>query len=149
MEEQLCLLFGKMLHISRKRRQILENSMGDIRLTPSQHYVLFQLKKEGRMPSQSQIACALNVNPASVARTIKALDAMGYICRSSCDSDGRRNEISLTEKGAREVERSRALFRQLDERSFAGFSAGELAQFSAMLDRMLENLIAVEEIQRS
>lgn len=146
MEEQLCLLIGKMRHISRKRRQILENSMGDIRLTPSQHYVLFQIKKEGRMPSQTQIASALNVNPASVARTIKALDGMGYICRSSCDSDGRRNEISLTAKGDQEVERSRALFTRLDERSFAGFSTAELEQFSGLLDRVLENLIDLEEI---
>ncbi len=149
MEEQLRELIGKMLHIGRKRRQIVENTMGNMLLTPSQHYVLIQLKYKGCMPSQAQIAAVLNVSPASMARTVKSLDALGYIQRSSCDSDSRRNEISLTEKGEQALEKSQALFRTLDERSFAGFSEEELAQFSSMLERILENLLDMEEEKRS
>lgn len=149
MEEQLRELVGTMLHIGRKRRQIVESTMGDMRLTPSQHYVLYQIQREGRMPSQTQIASALNVSPASMARTVKSLDALGYICRSSCSSDGRRNEISITAKGEQALQQSRMLFKSLDEGSFAGFSEQELAQFSAMLQRILENLNHMEEGKRS
>ena len=145
MEERFFLLSSKMMRIGRLRRQIVDNSVEELGLMPSQHYVLMQLSREGSVPSQVEIARMRHVSPASVARTVKNLDAQGYIRRHSGGADGRMNAISITEKGERLVRRGHAFFQRMEAASFAGFSDAELAQFSALLDRVLENLTHIEE----
>ena len=96
------------------------------------------------MPSQVEIARMRHVSPASVARTVKTLDAEGYIQRRG-GADGRMNEIRITEKGERLVRQGHAFFQRMEAASFAGFTDAELEQFSALLDRVLENLNHIED----
>lgn len=130
--------------IETKRRQVMERSFEEFGVTPSQHFVLMQLGRMGDVPSQVQIAEEMHVTPASIARTVKCLDAEGFIARNS-GSDVRRNEIHITPKGWETIERSRSLFRAIDERVFQGFAPEELNCLSDMLERMLFNLSQLEE----
>ena len=138
MEEQFRQINERMRRIDRERLRIIERTVGDLGILPSQHYVLMQLSRAGRATSQAQLASMLHISPARVTLVMKHLDAEGYIERAS-GADGRRNEIAITPKGKEMVEKSRVFFRQLDEASFAGFTPEELEQFSGFLNRMLEN----------
>lgn len=130
--------------IGRKHRQAMNRSFDEFGVTPSQHFVLMQLGRMGDVPSQVQIADEMHVTPASVARTVKSLDAAGYIERSS-GKDVRRNEIRVTLKGKELIDRSHSFFRDLNERSFQGFSPEELDLLGSMLERVLANLAQLEE----
>lgn len=144
MEDRFFQLSSKMMRIGRLRRQIIEKSVEELGMMPSQHYVLMQLSREGCVPSQVEIARMRHVSPASVARTVKTLDAEGYIQRRG-GADGRMNEIRITEKGERLVRQGHAFFQRMEAASFAGFTDAELEQFSALLDRVLENLNHIED----
>lgn len=144
MEEQLRRINERMRRIDRERLRIIERVVDDLDILPSQHYVLMRLGREGRVASQAQIAEMLHVSPARVTLVMKQLDAEGYISRES-GADGRRNEISITEKGKDVLEKSRAFFNRLNEASYAGFSPEELAQFYDYLERVLANLKEIAE----
>ena len=144
MEEKLRQINERMRRVDRERLRIIERTVGDLGILPSEHFVLMQLSKAGRVPSQAQVADMLHVSPARVTLVMKHLDAEGYIERAS-GADGRRNEIAITEKGRQMVECSRAFFRRLDEASFEGFSQDDLEQFSGYLDRLLGNLKRIQE----
>lgn len=149
MEEQFRQIHERMRRIDREWLRIIERTIGDLGILPSQHFVLMQLSRAGRATSQAQLANMLHVSPARVTLVMKHLDAEGYIERAS-GADGRRNEIAITPKGQEMVEKSRAFFHRLDEASFAGFSAEELERLSGYLDRMLANIDRIEaEARRS
>lgn len=125
--------------IDRRRRQIGENAMAELDIQPSQHFVLVWLKHVGRAASQAQLAETMQVSPASVARSLKALDKEGYIIRSG-GADSRCNEITITEKGENVLSKSMNLFRKLDERCYAGFTEDELNQLQNLLSKLQKNL---------
>lgn len=144
MEEKLRLINERMRRIDRKRLCLIERTVGDLDILPSQHFVLMQLSRAGRVTSQAQVAEMLHISPARVTLVMKQLDALGYIERVT-GVDGRRNEIAITPKGEEMVAQSRAFFRKMDAESFAGFSDEELTQLSDYLDRVLDNLLRMEE----
>ena len=132
-------------HLGRMQHRIVEARVRSLGIHPSQHFMLMRLSDMGRFPSQAQIAEELDVSPASVARTLKQLEAGGYIERCGSDVDGRRNEIAISAKGEEMVKRSREIFGRLKAVNYAGFSAEELDQLEALLKREMDNLRRLEQ----
>ena len=124
-------------------------AVSELGIQPSQHFLLMCLSHMGSAVSQTQIADRMDVTPASVARTIKNLDAGGYIERNESEGDGRRNEIHITEKGRRVTEESRRMFHEIDKGIYAGFSEDEIHSLRGMLRRMLENICAIEQERKA
>ena len=132
-------------HLGRMQHRIVEARVRSLGIHPSQHFMLMRLSDMGRFPFQAQIAEELDVSPASVARTLKQLEAGGYIERCGSDVDGRRNEIAISAKGEEMVQRSREIFGRLEAVNYAGFSAEELDQLEALLKREMDNLRRLEQ----
>ena len=132
-------------HIGRMQHRIVEARVRSLGIHPSQHFMLMRLSDMGRFPSQAQIAEELDVSPASVARTLKQLEAGGYIERCGSDVDGRRNEIAISAKGEEMVQRSREIFGRLEAVNYAGFTPEELDQLEALLKREMDNLRRLEQ----
>lgn len=133
--------------IDRMRRQVMDRSFEEFGITPGQHFVLMHLERMGNVLSQVQIAEEMHVTPANVARTVKSLDAAGYIQRV-IGEDERRNEICVTPRGRELIERSHSIFRGMNERCFQGFDSEELEALRTMLERVLANLSQLEEESR-
>lgn len=131
-------------HLGRMQHRIIEARVRSLGIHPSQHLLLMRLSDMGRFPSQTQIAEELDISPASVARTLKQLEAGGYIERCGSDVDGRRNEIAISCKGVEMVQRSKEIFDGLEAVSYAGFSEEELDQLEALLMREIDNLRRLE-----
>lgn len=138
----------RMMRAMRMHRRVIEGRIQSLGIHPSQHFVLMQLKREGSMASQAQIAGMMDVSPASVARTVKNLDEAGYILRADGRTDSRRNEISITPRGEAVLEASRGIFHHVDEAAYRDFSDVELAQLAALLDKMIANLSALEQSEK-
>ncbi|MDY5220436.1 MAG: MarR family winged helix-turn-helix transcriptional regulator [Eubacteriales bacterium] len=133
------------MHIGRMQHRIIEARVRRLGIHPSQHILLMHLSQMGRFPSQTQIAQELDVSPASVARTLKSLEANGYIERCGSDVDGRRNEIAITAKGEEMVRRSREIFDRLEAATFENFSDAELDCLEALLGKVMANLRRMEQ----
>ena len=71
-------------------------------VTPSHiHYLdtIESLERQGVRVKVSDISDALNLPRPGVTRTVKEMEAKGYLCKHSSTSDGRITYISMTEAG--------------------------------------------------
>ena len=119
MNERFHRISHMQRHLGRMQHRIIEARVRSLGIHPSQHLLLMRLSDMGRFPSQTQIAEELDISPASVARTLKQLEAGGYIERCGSDVDGRRNEIAISRKGEEMVQRSKEIFAGLEAVSYA------------------------------
>ena len=145
MDVRLHRISHMLRHIGRLHHRIVEARVCSLGIHPSQHFLLMRLSDMGRFPSQVQIAEEMDVSPASVARTLKHLEAGGYIERCGSDVDCRRNEIAISPKGEEIVRRSKEIFDRMETACFAGFAPEELEQLESMLQRMTDNLRRLEQ----
>ena len=145
MNERFHRISHMQRHLGRMHHRIVEARVRSLGIHPSQHILLMRLSDMGRFPSQAQIAEELDISPASVARTLKQLEAGGYIERCGSDVDGRRNEIAISAKGEEMVRRSREIFERMDAARFEGFGPEELDQLEALLMREMDNLRRLEQ----
>jgi len=148
MEKEFQKIQNLLLRNGRIQRRILEGRIARLGIHSSQHILLMHLMHTGRMPSQTQIAAMLDVSPASVARTLKSLEAGGYIERFGACSDGRCNETGITEKGREICSRSYEIFGEVDRLTYEGFAPEELEQLASLLGKMQENLIRAERAEK-
>ena len=109
----------------------------------SQHRTLMKLSCMGKTASQKDIAEALDVSPACVARTLKALEASGWIEKSEGE-DGRRREIALKPAGQKLVDDSIKTFRQIDADMFEGITDSEVDGLTVTLEKLYQNLCRME-----
>lgn len=88
--------------------------------------------------SASQIANDLGITRQAVHKTVKELEALGWL-NSEADPV-RRNQriITFTDEGERMMSEARALFEQLDERLFAGWKSNEIEAVFALLQSSLD-----------
>ena len=93
----------------------------------------------GRSVSQRELADAIDVSPACVARMLKLLTSAGLVEKAG-GPDGRRNEISVSTAGKQLVEDSKAVFREIGEQMFDGLTEDELQTLGSLLERLNENL---------
>lgn len=71
-------------------------------VTPSYiHYldIIHTLEQQGTPVKVSDISDALNIPRPGVTRTVKEMEAKGYLCKHASASDGRITYISITEAG--------------------------------------------------
>lgn len=120
----------------------------EIGLHHSQHRMLMHLANNEVIRSQKQLAEHFNVSPAAVATMLKKLETDGYIkrARSADGSDGRNNEIIITELGRSIATETEKYFRFIDGQAIKGFSDEEIDLLIGFLDRIRDNLSEVEDM---
>ncbi len=133
-----------LIHAMRLHHRIVERRIEGLGVHHSQHRMLMQLWRMGRSASQKDIAAAMDVSPACVARTLKPLQAAGLV-EKSCGADGRCNEVGITPGGSRLVEDSLELFRRIEAQMFRGVSGEALSCLRDTLGRVYGNLAEMED----
>ena len=136
---------GLLLLVTRLHHSEIERRVTSLEIHHSQHRMLMRLARPDLPNSQRELADAMNISPAAVTATLKALEREGYITRTMGNDDNRRNTVRITEKGLNKVEESHRIFEAMDRASFAGFSDEELSQLTTMLHRMADNIRAASE----
>lgn len=82
----------------------------------------------------------MEISPAAVTVTLKKLEAQGFIERAQSEDDSRVNNITVTPKGKEVINMTGAIFDEVDERTFDGFSENELEELLSYLKRVSSNL---------
>ena len=90
--------------------------------------------------TQAEVAEDMQVSPASVAQSLKRMEAAEFIKRDACKGNLRANSLHITEKGVEAAKNCRLVFDELESSMLAGLSAEEREQFSELLDRLIRNL---------
>jgi DNA-binding MarR family transcriptional regulator len=104
-------------------------------LQPRQFYVLSSIDAH---PSPSALARATQSPPATVTSALKALEARGFVERSSVPGDLRRFAIRLTPTGRAALARGEAALRAAFGRRLAVLSPEDRRQMPAMIQAMLD-----------
>ena len=133
-----------LIHLMRLHHRIVERRIDGLGVHHSQHRMLMKVAKLGRSASQKEIAAAMDVSPACVARTLKHLSAEGLVEKTG-GSDARCNEICILPKGQALVDDSLEVFRQIDAEMFQGVTEAELTMLNVVLRRIQGNLVAMEQ----
>lgn len=102
------------LNIQRLARRVRRERTED-EITDGQRSVLFNLYSDGSQ-TLSQLSESDRVSPPSMNRTVNALEAAGFVVRTSSATDGRKVAIDLTAEG-------RALVNATRRKRDAWFSA--------------------------
>src|SRR4051812_28525141 len=93
--------------VMRLRRRLAAERHPDNELSTSQMAVLGQLYRNGDQ-TVGDLAVAEGVQPPSMMRTVKTLEAGGYVARRRHESDGRQVVISLSGQGLATARADRA-----------------------------------------
>lgn len=141
LEEQL--IFSGM-NAFRLGQAMSTRRLSDTGIYRSQHQTLVYLAKHPEV-SQREIAAVFSVSTATMAVTLKKLEAAGYIERSVSRTDNRQNCVRLTEKGLAVIEESAAVFREIQREMFAGFTEEEKRRMLKDFQRLAENLERLQE----
>ncbi len=124
------------------KRAVVERVAG-WRLTPQQFWMLVAIHETPGI-SGVDIANRTRANAPDVSRALAALAERGLVRAAPDPDDRRRARIFLTRAGARLTKDLVPVARSLREAIVAGMSADEVASLCAGLQRVVENLDALE-----
>lgn len=128
------------IHTDKLHRSLIEQRMADLNLHRSQHIMLICISGFDSPPTQKDIAKKLDISAATVAVTIKKLEAAGFVTKETNDSDNRCNKVNITEAGRNILSQAKNIFDSVDENMFLGFSEEELSIFVECLEKIQHNL---------
>lgn len=128
-----------MLITDRMHKHLIDFQASKIGIHRTQHRILMHIARNGKLGSQKSIAEHMGVSSAAITMALKKLEQGGYIERNQ-GSDGRFNEVTITEKGKMIVEETKQLFTAADTSLFDGFSDAELESYMKILTKIQENI---------
>lgn len=141
--ERTHAAIDRLVRTMRLHHRVVEKRIDGLGVHHSQHRTLMKLSCMGRTASQKDIAEALDVSPACMARTLKALSAAGLIDKAE-GADGRCRQIALLPAGQRLVDDSVKTFHMIDEEMFRDISDEDIDRLTGTLNRLYLNLIRME-----
>ena len=103
--------------------------------------LLFPLVRLGPL-RQSALAELVHADPSTVSRHVAALVDQGLVRRIADESDGRASRLVVTEEGHAALETLREEREAHLERVTAAWSDAELATFTTLFGRLLDDLAA-------
>lgn len=132
-------------HLGRLHR--LWRTVADIELTPlglthPRWTALWKLLRLGDNISQKVLADALEIELASLMRTLGQLEEQGLVERHCCTKDKRARIVSLTPEGKDVLKQMEARIIRVRGDLLAGISAGELGEFERIISLISDNALA-------
>lgn len=121
--------------------------MADVELAPlglthPRWTALWKLLRLGDNVSQKVLADALEIELASLMRTLGQLEEQGLVERHCCTKDKRARIVSLTPAGKDVLKQVEARIIHVRGELLAGISASELGEFERIISLISENALA-------
>jgi DNA-binding MarR family transcriptional regulator len=130
---RLITMAGDLKH--RRMHELLD----ELGLHSGQAFVLRALWNEDGL-TQSELTERLHRSPSAITKTVQRMEKAGFAKRHTDDRDERVSRVYLTDAGREIRPAAEAVWNQLDQQLFAGFSPEELASFADFLTRVCDNI---------
>lgn len=136
-----------MLHLSRASHLVTQKMESQIKTSSSQIRVLFEaLNPEG--VSQSFLGKRHNVDPASITRTVQAMERDELVTRKPDASDNRFMRVYITQKGRDLIETIPSRLFQFEQELVEGFTESEIIQLHTLLDKIEQRMDIDQHIKQ-
>ena len=84
----------------------------------------------------------MHADPSTVSRHVTSLVERGFVTRVADETDGRASRLVVTDAGHAELEQLRRERETYLERATGGWSEAELATFTGLFGRLIDDLTA-------
>ena len=108
-DDRLTRAVEIMIRTDHMHRHLIDSRANELGIHRTQHRILMKLARHDKLPSQKELANWLDVTPAAVTVALKKLESQGFIEREIKADDNRINNISVTEKGAEILEKTKEM----------------------------------------
>ncbi len=139
MTPALLLEGGSLLHqVARDLATALDRQLAPLGLTAQQAALLLHASRQQSSPSQ--LMTVLGTDTAGMTKLADRLEAKHLAERRPNPADRRSVIVAPTEHGQALVPQLGPVFGRVTKQLFNGFSTGEIAVLTTMLERMRDNL---------
>lgn len=133
--------------VPRLWRAVIDHRLAPLGLTQTRWITLYHLWRLGDGQPQCDLARTIGVEAPSLVRTLDQLADQGLIERRPSEQDRRTKRVYLTQEATPLIERIDAVVTQARHEMLAGLSDSEVEQLSALLARIENNGLAIQEGQ--
>ncbi|MER5886378.1 MarR family transcriptional regulator [Streptomyces sp. NPDC001941] len=106
---------------------------------PGQELLMMRLWGAGPV-RQSELIKAMDLDPSTVTKMVQRLEQAGHLRRTPDPADRRAVLVEATEDSCDLHRQVEAAWAELEDRTLAGFTARERAEFGRLLDKAAGNL---------
>ncbi|EPQ8263565.1 transcriptional regulator SlyA [Vibrio alginolyticus] len=131
----------KLSRVARLWKMVADRELEPLNLTYPRWTALWKLYRMGDNISQKHLAEALEIELASLMRTLKLLEEQSLIVRHCCEHDKRARIVSLTEEGKTLLKQMEARILQVRSKLLTDINDQELQQLSLILDQIAHNAL--------
>ena len=104
----------------------------------SYHYRLLTALEESGPVVQAELGRNTSVDPSDVVAVLSELERRGLVQRTADPSNRRRNIVSITRAGSKQLRALDSVFDEIQERVIAPLSQNERRQLTKLLRKLLD-----------
>lgn len=138
-QEQIAPLGHALYRVSRAHRLAAAGLLRRLGLYPGQEIMLSYLTEHGDQ-RQSALVMALSIDPSTVTKMLKRLEANGMVARRPCPDDGRVMLVSITDKGRELSDQIDDCWSELEAQTTQGMTETQRDQLAELMALMEANL---------
>lgn len=141
------LLFHKYMRTSKMMFHKTHESVEQVGLSRGQPPLLMSLWRQDKQSRRELCEC-MDRKPATITKMVKRLENNGFVSSQMDPIDSRISRVCLTDKGRNIEECVKSIHTQLHLNIFKDLSNEELDTFEALLDKIRENMLGMETINK-
>ncbi|MFH0226888.1 transcriptional regulator SlyA [Vibrio furnissii] len=134
-------LAEKLARVSRLWKMVADRELAPLGLTHPRWTALWKLQRLGDNISQKHLAEALEIELASLMRTLNQLEEQSLITRHCCSSDKRARIVSLTEQGRSMIKLMETRILQVRRHLLSHINDEELLKLGQVLEQIANNAL--------
>ncbi|MCG6232399.1 transcriptional regulator SlyA [Vibrio furnissii] len=134
-------LAEKLARVSRLWKMVADRELAPLGLTHPRWTALWKLQRLGDNISQKHLAEALEIELASLMRTLNQLEEQSLITRHCCSSDKRARIVSLTEQGRSMIKLMETRILQVRRQLLNHINDEELLKLGQVLEQIANNAL--------
>ncbi|ELL9330226.1 transcriptional regulator SlyA [Vibrio fluvialis] len=134
-------LAEKLARVSRLWKMVADRELAPLGLTHPRWTALWKLQRLGDNISQKHLAEALEIELASLMRTLNQLEEQSLITRHCCASDKRARIVTLTEQGRIMIKQMETRILQVRRQLLIHINDEELLKLGQILEQIANNAL--------